>query len=85
MTALNSGLAVSASPPIQALAVQAGDRGNLSHAVRTRDEAKGVARKIRVAGLERRRDVCDLTFFGAESVGRIESGGLRHHKVSAGV
>ena len=47
------------------------------------DKAKGVARKIRVGGLERRRDVCDLTFFGVEIVGRIESGGLRHHKVSA--
>ena len=46
---------------------------------------KGVAHEIRVAGLERRRDIGDLTFFCVEIVGGVKSGGLGHHKVSASV
>ena len=52
---------------------------------RARDKAEGIAHEIRVAGFERRRDVCDLTFFGVEIIGGVKSGGLGHHKVSASV
>jgi hypothetical protein len=84
MTVLNSGLPVSPSALYKLSRFKPAVFA-ISAVPRARNDAEGVARKIRVASLERRRDVCDLTFFRVEIVGRIESGGLRHHRISASV
>ncbi len=68
MTVAEFGIAGFPERLIQALAVQTGDLRNLSHAARACDEAEGVAREIRVTGLERRRDTSDPSWFCASKV-----------------
>src|SRR5262249_43137675 len=70
---------------IEALAVQPGILCDLSHATCTGNETKRIAHEIRIASLERCRDIRNLTFFGVEIVGGVKSCRLAHSKVSASI
>jgi hypothetical protein len=82
MTVLNSGLPLSPSA-LRKLSRFRPAIFAISPIPRACNQPKGVAHEIRIRGFERRRDVCDLTFFRVEIVGGVKSGRLWHHNVSA--
>jgi hypothetical protein len=84
MTVLNSGSPLSPSALYKLSRFKAAIFA-ISPVPRAHNQPKGVAHELRIRGFERRRDVCDLTFFRVEIVGGVKSGRLWHHNVSANI
>jgi hypothetical protein len=80
MTVLNSGLPLSPSA-LRKLSRFRPAIFAISPVPRARNQPKGVAHEIRIRGFERRRDVCDLTFFRVEIVGGVKSGRLASQRL----
>jgi hypothetical protein len=82
MTVPNSGLPVSPSALYKLSRFRPAFFA-ISAMPRARDGAERIAHEIRVAGLQRRRNIGSLSFFAVEIVDGVKSYRLGHHCLSA--